>query len=136
MKKHVAKEWVNALRSGEYVQTFGYERWQPEDKDGRLERVRYDALGVLGDLCEADLEDEEIFREYEWQREEGIVGHIVNHEAMQKWAGMKKGWAQGEGEDGELIEQVIELNDSGKTFGEIAAFLEKYFGLEPGDAGI
>lgn len=136
MRKDVAKAWVAALRGGEYTQCFGYERWQPEDKLGRLERVRYDALGVLGDLVEESLGDVEIFKEYQWQQEEGIVAHIVNHEALEEFAGLNEGWAFGKGNDGEMIETVITMNDSGATFGEIATFVEKVMNLEKKDAEV
>ncbi len=121
MNKDIKKLWIMALRSGEFKQCKGYLA-----KEGK-----YCALGVLSTL--AMLEGECTYSE-----DEG-VGRFDNRRFrlsfnVMKWAGIAQ---EGERfldpkELGVLIKiknkrtSILDLNDGGKSFKEIARIIEMY----------
>ena len=111
-------KWVAALQEGEYEQCTEYERFVPEGG-----RVQHDPLGVLGELCQDETEAE-IFSAFHYQPPDGTVFYVTNWEALNDWAGWKPGVRYGKGPDGELLTAAMDLNDAGKSFDEIARFLE------------
>ena len=121
MNQRVKKLWVCALRSGEFKQGKGF-----LSKNGK-----YCALGVLSVL--AMLEGECTYSE------DNGVGRFDNRRFrlsynVMKWAGIAQ---EGERflnpqELGIVIKMrnkestILELNDSGKKFSDIASIIEKY----------
>lgn len=110
MRKDIADEWVKALRSGKYKQGKQFL------KTGEY----YCCLGVLCDISRLD----------KWR----VIDHsyylcknFVLPEKVVEWAGMKSS-------TGSFIDvvdlsrnELTELNDSGKTFNEIADIIEKHY---------
>ena len=109
MNKVVKKQWIKALKSGDYKQTTG------ELKRSNIDHSRsFCCLGVLCDISgistwEAD---------NRYLEAKGILPNKVK-----EWAGMAND-AGGFSYDNPSL---IELNDSGSTFEEIADIIEKNY---------
>lgn len=117
MKKEIADLWVAALRSGEYTQ--GQHRLETIDADGS----RFCCLGVLCQLAIAN--GVEVIREVELNADlderasyNGV--YAVPDETVIEWAGMKTRNPSFDGAN-----NLVDLNDSGKTFEEIADVIEQ-----------
>lgn len=106
MKQEIAKQWVAALRSGNYRQTYG--RLAYEDK--------YCVLGVLADISGIG----------EWTGRPlhykcaNSCDYGVLPEDVVEWAGLS-----GTGENGDAIDVVVGLNDDGSHFDYIAEYIEQ-----------
>lgn len=145
MKKAIADKWIKALNSNRYLQA-----------QGRLCRNGYKndsfcCLGVLTDLyiqdkhkntkngkhtCGWDTQTEFNKRIYAF---EGETENLPDK--VQRWAGMKSNFGEllhgkkrlniqlGIDLDGDPIEydSLIDLNDSGKSFKDIAQIIKKYW---------
>ena len=104
MKKDVAKKWIKALRSGEYLQASGF--LQVDN--------RYCCLGVLCKLGEK----EQISPAY--RADKTLSGGNLNAQAqIHDWSGMHS-------YTGSLLQlkDLTELNDAGTTFAAIADIIE------------
>ena len=129
MKKEIKKKWVKALRSGKYKQGRGELR----------EEDRFCCLGVLCDLSklgeweEYNRMDHSFHYLIEGQPyEEDADGCLPNAGYLPKpvaeWAGMKtvKGQLKNNSRYTHKIGNTLALlNDSGKSFKEIADIIEK-----------
>lgn len=119
MKRDIAIEWVKALRSGKYNQIQGCLR---NDKG-------FCCLGVLSELAV----DAGIIEEAKKDKLSGIytyetVGTMVLLHKVRNWAGMKFAAGSTTNQDGEMEDiSLSEMNDNGKTFLEIADFIEKEY---------
>jgi hypothetical protein len=127
MHRNVKIAWVKALRSGDYEQGLGYERYMDT-------RVKHDPLGVLGELAEFDTMEIvfEPIRSADGERVE--AEHVTNWECLLAWGGVDPAAKYGKGDDGELISEVIKMNDNGDTFEEIADYIEDGIGSGHSDA--
>lgn len=120
MKEDIKKQWVDALRSGEYAQ--GRARL-------RNNRDEFCCLGVLCDLAvkagviEGPIQSED-FEDYVYSGDILFPPHPVV-----KWAGLSSSnptLVVEEDEYGDIQEYgAASLNDGGKTFEEIADLIEE-----------
>lgn len=127
MKEQIAKKWVKALRSGKYKQT----------KETLQDEKGFCCLGVLCDLAPPDLghwdpEAADIPGERAFITKEGGADTSLLPRAVQKWAGL----ATDDGvygtklrEDGKRSFDVtlVDANDEGATFEQIADFIEQHW---------
>jgi hypothetical protein len=97
--------WVKALRSGDYTQ--GIERLQTDDGD-------YCCLGVA---CKVYAKANNI--KLAIDREEDLSDGFIE---VQKWFGLQSG--NGSFPSNNTQDSLTKLNDQGKTFEEIADFIE------------
>lgn len=121
MNPEIKSKWVAALRSGEYQQT---EERLCDGEGG------FCCLGVLSDLhmkATGNGEWSEDYFRHPGYRADGIFKEDVPPRAVLDWAGMgsenpmmKLVDAEGE----EYRDTIAELNDSGRTFAEIADLIE------------
>lgn len=108
MQEEMKQKWINALRSGNYKQTYG--------------RLKHnDAFCCLGVLCD-------ISQLSSWEKEEPLFGigirerYIVDHEqAYTKLPSIMK-FSYGISDLDEI--HLIKMNDSGRSFEEIAKYIE------------
>jgi len=111
MKKSIKKEWVDALRSGEYKQTKGVLK----DKDS------FCCLGVLCDIHSKETGEE-------WEEDTYFVEVGELPERVVSWAELT-----GFNPSNPLVKvnditkriSLAELNDGGKIFDEIADIIEE-----------
>jgi len=101
MDATVKRRWVEALRSGEYPQAKGWLR------SNGLSGLGFCCLGVLCDLRSPT----------GWEEENGsFMGeHDFPPPVVATWAGLNF----------EQQKVVAEMNDNGKSFAEIADYIEK-----------
>jgi hypothetical protein len=105
MKKHVAKKWIKALRSGKF-----------EQGKKMLQTIsgRYCCLGVLCEIAPKSVE--------KWRCGKYLAGvHLGDQLEVKRWAGMKS-------DQGYYYMDLPPLsiqNDIDKTFVEIADLIEK-----------
>jgi hypothetical protein len=122
-----AKKWVRALRSGLFQQGQGYLR---KENDGNSEGVKSpDLFCCLGVACElAAIEGvniskrkktEHIDGEYEYDGSTGLLP-----ESVLEWLGLSSTDGHFQLEN-HFTSSLTEMNDSGKTFEEIADFIER-----------
>lgn len=116
MKKKIAEKWVAALRSGEYKQGTKYLR--SGDK--------FCCLGVLCDLAvKENIITDPVKKAinnsiYEYDHSDaGIASYSVR-----EWSGLRDCMGM---YDHSNPMGLAELNDSGKTFAEIADIIEKHY---------
>jgi len=131
MKKEIADLWIAALESGEYAQTTGsLQRVVEATENYKKIPPGFCCLGVL---CEVAIKHGlKITKELD-RNNNGLMWYDSNTDytppTVQKWSGMKsqsgefscvidddKDWAGGE---------LTDLNDSGKTFEEIAEIIRE-----------
>lgn len=120
MKKDIAKIWVEALKSGDYLQ--GTEYLCADD--------RYCCLGVLCDLYAQNAADNlRIVEKFKGDSEFRIT--YYNHDSevlpdvVQEWAGMSSN--AGKYMDDTLFESSLASdNDQGDSFDELAKKIELY----------
>jgi hypothetical protein len=115
MKPEIKEKWLKALRSGEYKQ--GQENLHP--KDGS-----FCCLGVLTDIY-----IKEIGRD--WEEDSSCYvfngcGGLLPSEVM-KWAGLEseEAWDNTLRMSDEEYNSLSVMNDSGRTFEEIAEVIER-----------
>lgn len=109
MKQEIMKKWVDALRSGAYVQGVG---------ELRSESNMFCCLGVLCNLHAQEHPDfaaTQIDSTYAGESE-------VTPKIVMNWSGLKS--STGDIDD-TFYTTLAELNDTGKTFAEIADIIEK-----------
>lgn len=114
MKKEIADKWVEALRSGKYKQT--KKVLSETTNDGAF----HCCLGVL---CELALE--EIDLEIKFLSGTGIKKYDnsvdVLPTSVMVWSGIRTYYAYIDTYE----ESLVSMNDSGKTFYEIADYIDK-----------
>lgn len=111
MKKEIADIWVKALRSGDYKQ--GWFALHVNDK--------FCCLGILCDIAHKErvvknVRNNEIGVAYDFN------GKILP-ESVMKWAGMHSR----KGEFKSSLKSLIDYNDHGASFQEIADIIEKRY---------
>ena len=116
--KAVMKKWIEALRSGEYKQ--GLEALRNGD--------RYCCLGVLCDLYAREHPSEP-----QWELRSDDQHYFLGEEVelpdkVREWVGLEHG-------DGSVeINDLVVMNDTGRSFDYIANFIEKdCFGNSKGE---
>lgn len=109
MKKSVMKKWVKALRSGKYTQA---------RNSLRADSVSYCCLGVLCDISKVGQWEVAGFYHCEESREYGVLP-----EAVQKYAGIR----HQNGTHAVSKKTLTSMNDLGKSFKYIAAYIEKNY---------
>lgn len=108
MNKEIAKEWVDALRSGDYAQGF-YQLRSIEDK--------YDPIGVLCEMaasvgvCERKEHGGKDRVFYGWSYD-GLATRLPR--AVEEWSGLGY-WA---------ANRIITMNDHKAKFPDIANYIE------------
>lgn len=124
MDPEIKARWTAALRSGEYEQTRTFLHVKGEIKD------KFCCLGVLCDLA---VKDNVAVPVTTANRGPFDPVHVAYDEftgtlpvVVGKWAGGVSGLGSFCTEDGEAG-TLADLNDSGKTFDEIADVIEQYF---------
>jgi hypothetical protein len=128
MNKQVAKDWVDALRSGKYSQT----------REALRDSVGYCCIGVLCDLYT------QVRSDAAWDGGAFVVGdgwakmneddeYVTDDERMEDGEAPRavRAWA---GLDSYLQHNYIRMNDSGDTFTDIAAQIERDARLLPPNA--
>lgn len=119
MKADIKERWLEALRSGEYVQGTG------------LLRTEDDTYCCLGVLCDLAVQDGVV----EWERSVCLEcdgdcdhWHVRAHsgnlpQEVCEWAGLPNG-DPAVNVDG-TVQYLAELNDNGTTFDRIAELIEQ-----------
>jgi hypothetical protein len=120
MNPEVKEKWIKALRSGEYQQ--GRHGLRREDSTGN---VSYCCLGVLCELYRVEK------KRSTWTFIEHIWFSFMNEgsilpEKVMKWAGMDDPSGMFRRKTGPE-DSLTSVNDSGKSFKQIARIIEKYF---------
>jgi len=117
MKKKIAEQWVRALRSGRYKQ--GKDCLREHTPDG----LRYCCLGVLCRISKLGnfTADDYYYTGVAVKNDES---NQYLPEGVQKWAKMYSPEGHTQDEIGTNEESLVDLNDSGKTFREIAKYIE------------
>lgn len=114
MKYNVMKKWVKALRSGKYKQT-----------QGALKHS--DSYCCLGVLCEISNLGEFEGPTYVTPTDENYVSlprPVMEYAGMEKTAGGESSFRC---EVSHRPKNLLQMNDSGKTFKEIADTIEKNY---------
>jgi hypothetical protein len=116
MYTEIKKQWVNALNSGEYQQT----------REHLKTYYGYCCLGVLCDLY-SKANENGLWKEennlFHFETVEGEYEYSTLPVNVSKWAGLDS--------DNPIIEygeekmRISDLNDTGKSFKEIAAIIEE-----------
>ncbi len=105
-KEELRRAWLEALRGPDYQQTQG----------GLRTGLAFCCLGVLCDLYDHD----------QWEPDKAFDGYYYLNHAGTLPSDVSK--AVGLDSHGYLTEsELIKMNDNGKTFPEIADYLEKIF---------
>jgi len=118
MNKRIKKKWLWWLRSGQYDQTDG--TLMEEDSGGN---AKFCCLGVL---CNIHAEET---GEGWWEGDTyypgpyAISGNAILPRAVADWAGVYSSPTI----DGQDEKTLTRINDSGKTFKEIADLIEEHF---------
>lgn len=114
MKQAIAKEWVAALRSGEYKQGTG----QLRDLENQF--------CCLGVLCNLHAKAKPKFAAKQLEQEAYGDESAVLPKIVQNWSGIRE--PMGEFNNGRVKSEYCDLagmNDSGEDFEYIADFIEK-----------
>lgn len=125
MDKKTKKQWVAALRSGEYKQGSGKLRQQAVDDNGDYTAAKQEfcCLGVLCDLVEPN---QWMQKEHSWAN--GRSGNPddtgMPRDGLQKKLGLDKPASRSNGSN-TIAEKLAQLNDDGHTFEEIANWIEE-----------
>lgn len=124
MNKKIKKLWIKALLSGDYEQgQNGLRRRDLEDGD------KFCCLGVLCELYKQEIGGVtwrvmDTISSPTWFRILGDSSVLPNK--IREWAGLDEANGQFSYKNGKM-ESLSALNDSGKTFKQIAKVIEKYF---------
>ncbi|RYZ76577.1 MAG: hypothetical protein EOP04_31915 [Proteobacteria bacterium] len=126
MKPEIAKLWIEALRSGEYLQG---------TRSLRTDRSTFCCLGVLCELARVEVNGEwerlgeenqwdESRNEYQWFFHIGVhkLWSYLPKEVV-AWAGLQSDNCYVVGDEG-FKTTLSMMNDRGKTFAEIAQTIE------------
>ncbi len=109
MNKEIKKEWVEALLSGEYKQ--GMNNLRSKEKGQKIER--FCCLGVLCDIYDSKL----------WKKDTDVYGSdVYDHDGDNGYLSKKVAKKIGIGT--ETMEELVDLNDQGKTFKFIAKHIK------------
>ena len=126
MRAEIKKKWVAALRSGKYMQGDGALRKVEYDCDDEGNEVagpeRFCCLGVLCDIVEPKKWAKHDANEWTNGHNEG--GGFPR-EDLQKKLGLDKPHSRSSDET--VAEKLAHMNDEGKSFKEIANWIEKRF---------
>jgi hypothetical protein len=114
MKAELKKQWLEALRSGKYLQGRDYLRSTDAFHAGQS-CEKYCCLGVLVDIAHPD----------KWKADIGYYAFVYD----MNWVGVLGGWGTEIGL-GELQDTLIKMNDNGSTFAEIADWIEANIPVE------
>lgn len=130
--------WVEALESGDYAQTTAVLKYDPISKQNDILPVGHCCLGVACELAEDEIDLEAV----RYVRDMGGMyiacpdGPIVDWLASED-AGYSGGWGPREAlarwlgiDEGHLTE-FARMNDSGRSFKQIARVIRERFGLGP-----
>lgn len=138
MNKRVKALWLEALRSGKYVQGDGYLRAKNSDGDNLPDK--FCCLGVLCEIAVAEgviakpkdpyetlTEEEQAYVEAAYRYARGA--DQFPPKTVVKWANLGESnpsvaYAVDEFDGEDLTDTLSSLNDEGKTFEEIADFIE------------
>lgn len=131
MREDIKKQWIEALRSGDYYQTRGtLHRLVESDADGSFTREGYCCLGVL---CELAVGEDVITT----QKVPGMArmeyvdpGTGRSEQALlpypvRSWAGLSEHGSGVVVEVDGVTHSLATLNDSGHTFAAIADLIEE-----------
>lgn len=128
MNKEIKKEWIAALKSGEYEQGTGLLHYEQDDE------IKYCCLGVLCDLAvkkgiikppgtvKYNFSDQTAY--YYGTGEHKIVSVLPTEVA--NWAEITQDGHFYENH-GEVIKSLATINDDGANFEEIAKIIEEKF---------
>lgn len=137
MKESIAKQWIEALRSGKYRQAKGALR----DNDLLVNDRKYPVTGFccLGVLCNLHAIEHPKLAAKQTDPDAYLDHHSVLPKEVMKWAGMKNSEgsfrsekAVGLSKDSEWAQHdcLAEMNDSGNYgFLKLATFIEKNYKL-------
>lgn len=113
MKKSIMEKWVKALRSGEYKQ--GKDRLRSKD----------DKFCCLGVLCNLHAQEHPEIAKHETNPLTYLNHAGLPSSEVLEWAGFRYdnecGWISTIGTD------LVTLNDTGKSFKQIANIIEKHY---------
>lgn len=122
MRRAIAEEWVKALRSGDY-------------KQGRFYLKKNDHHCCLGVACEiavvrgvidAAIDTTDDVNNADLVGVKEFAGHAQGlPEKVQLWMGMQNGL--GARNDTEMELSLAAMNDDGKTFAEIADYIDQNY---------
>jgi len=118
MKKEIADIWVKALRSDDYKQVQGY----LTKREGNTNS--FCCLGVLCDIMQKQTKELKVETMYDHYKYNGHGSNLPVE--VRKWSGMTSSDG-GFTSNVDLEETLMTLNDTGKTFKEIADLIEKYY---------
>lgn len=130
MKKEIAELWAGALRSGKYAQGVGCLR-RVEHKDNQI-TSQFCCLGVLCDLYDStrwgppsngQKEGHAISYMYGENLPMGGSSHALP-KGIRIWAGISGGRSRGTATLS-MENELIQLNDVGRPFEEIAEYIER-----------
>lgn len=114
MRQEVAKLWVDALRSGKY-------------KQGKhVLRTRENSFCCLGVLCEVAINNGcsiKVYNNNFYYLYNGVNGILPDK--VMKWAEMNS--STGKYRPNQNENNLTDLNDSGKSFEEIANVIERFY---------
>lgn len=113
----VKKEWLAALRSGDYLQANGYLKVL----QNRQRKVHYCCLGVVADICKAPFVE---LPEKNAQVDTNVrqlwgQGNAVNTGAL------SPGFMKSISLDDQAADELASMNDNGNSFKQIAKWIEK-----------
>jgi len=109
MDPKIKADWVAALRSGKYTQAQGRLRISAGDDESNVDG--YCCLGVICDVTQK-----------RWVRQHTYWYALVGSELEPTWYGMLPKGAFGLTDN--TIRHLANMNDSGKSFNEIADWIE------------
>lgn len=132
MKDSLRKQWVAALRSGKYKQGEGKLRKlavDPETCEPTGEQ-QFCCLGVLCDLVEPNQWKKADSSDEEWANgrgldEDGDECTNMPRKALQKKLGLDRPVTRSGPTDETIAGKLAEMNDDGKSFAEIANWIER-----------
>jgi hypothetical protein len=123
MNEQVKEMWIDALESGDYRQGQGYLKYY----DKTSHRTRHCCLGVLCDLYSKNVAPLE--EKIRFTNDERVTKSIAQKpydlpNIVQNWAGLNDpSGTLSEPVDGKT--NLVDLNDDGKTFKEIANIIKE-----------
>ena len=125
MKTEIKQKWLNALRSGKYTQGNGALRKQVEADDGSYGGDQFCCLGVLCDIVEPKkwkkLPDG--WGEREWSNGNTTEPAAYPRNSLMKELGLNKPVSRSS--EDTIAQKLAFMNDEGKTFEQIANWIEK-----------
>jgi hypothetical protein len=125
MKTEIKQKWLNALRSGEYKQGIGALRKATEDENGKYDDKEYCCLGVLCDILEPKKwkVSDNGYGVKEWGNGNEAEPTAFPREKLMEELGLNK--VVSRSSDDTIAQKLAFMNDEGKTFTQIANWIEK-----------